>query len=212
MPSNSVALLASRRLWVLRLLAACERYGLTPVHRDSLHEIAFMANSLAQVYDMSPPLPRLVRTTRGPIYPQLQWDLDRMSCQRLVEATDLRWTPDNSETLFSASYALSTRGLLLARSFAGLDRVNFSAEVVSAYADVIRGEDDLLASVDVTYSDESKGSSSLIDLSDETETIQLIDRLRAASRALTPSGRDAVHLYLRYINRTRGGAVAPAMA
>ncbi|MCU1292644.1 MAG: hypothetical protein JWP08_1494 [Bryobacterales bacterium] len=191
---------------MLQLLAACERYGLSPIPKSGLHEVAYLANSLSRVYNLTPPLPTLIRRDQGPSYPDFQWDLDRLCCQGLAEAKSIQWRTSEDGIQFSADYTLSRAGLAFVSSFREIRSSQFVSEVVSAYADVKRERGIPLSAVDLTFSDPSMAPYSLVDLSGATETLRLVDRFRDASSILTPSGRDSVHLYMRYLDKVRSSS------
>lgn len=83
--SQHAALL--RRGWSLLLMEAAERAGLTPLPADEIHALAFLADCLAPVYGIPAMDGILLRRASGPLFPDLQWDLDRLWAMGFLELT-----------------------------------------------------------------------------------------------------------------------------
>jgi len=67
-----------RRGWLLLLLDAGERAGMTPFGMQDIHLLAFVADALAPVYDIPAVEGTLLRRNTGPYYPTLAWDIERL--------------------------------------------------------------------------------------------------------------------------------------
>jgi hypothetical protein len=96
MPTPSVPLLASsqhtamlRRAWSLLLVEAAELSGLTPMSADEIHALAYLADCLAPIYGIPSMDGVLLRRKSGPLFPDLQWDLDRLWAMGFLELTHL---------------------------------------------------------------------------------------------------------------------------
>ena len=78
------------RVWLLILLDGAERAGLTPMSKERFHRLVYLANSLAPIYDLPPPDRKILKYKHGPFYPDVQWDLDRLAVQGLVEILKIK--------------------------------------------------------------------------------------------------------------------------
>ena len=78
-----------RRGWSLLLVEAAERAGLTPLSADEVHSLAYLADCLAPVYGIPALDGVLLRRESGPLFPDLQWDLDRLWAMGYLELTAL---------------------------------------------------------------------------------------------------------------------------
>jgi hypothetical protein len=87
-------------------LTAAEKAALAPVSIDKLHAFAYLADILSPVWNLKPFEDRIGRTGKPPYYPDLQIQLDVLVGMGLVEASDLKYTKDDSGVKFGASYAL----------------------------------------------------------------------------------------------------------
>lgn len=205
--SNAISVL-ERRVWLLLLLDGAERAGITPLASVRLHRIAFLANCLSPVYDLAVADGKIMKYTRGPFYPVLQWDIDRMVAQGLVEAPSFGFDIAD-EGWFAADYQLASSGVSAAAAVGTISRFHdvraYLREVASAFASMAEDSREPAAIVDATYGDPFQPNGSLIDFA-EWQDRNFSQRTAVAFDALVQPGvrlgaRDRLHLYFRYLSR-----------
>lgn len=201
---------AQRRTWLLLLLDGAERAALTPMPSQQLHRMVYLANCLSPLYDVPIAEGEILKYKRGPIYADLQWDLDRMAVMGLVELSNLRHVREtDGDVWFYADYALSMDGAALieralAVSESARRRHAFYIEVAGAYAALSEDARDDAALEDANYRHPDARLNTLIDFSARSANFAV----RAAESFaefnppdLSLSDRSKLHLYFRYLNR-----------
>ena len=207
-PSPNVANL-KRRVWLLLLLDGAERAGVVPISKLRLHRLAYLADTLSPLYDLPVPDGRIVKYKRGPYYPDVQRDVDRLSVQYLVKVFSLTHRQDEFGWWLDAEYGLTRAGMTLVAKAVSLPDIRdihgFLCEVATAYSG-IQGDEALddIALQDVNFHNPSQGFNTLIDFSDPERNLTLqttasMQRIPPGS-ALLPE-RDRLHLYFRYLER-----------
>lgn len=212
-----------RRAWLILLLDACERAGLTPITAEHLHRLAYFANCLAPVYQLPAADGKILKYQRGPFYPDLQWDIDRVVVMRLLERRNARLVRDEFGAWFTAEYVLSPLGVaatdVIRQSPRRSREFGFFVELASAYSTLGESARSSAALEDATYSDPAARLNTIIDFGEWEEALE---RNRSAATAAEfdryapPSirlgRRDRLHLYFQYLERavdaSRRGAKA----
>lgn len=202
------------RMWLLSLLDAAERTGIAPLSVERLHRLVYLANAMAPVYDLLTPDGYILKFKRGPFFPEVQWDIDRLSVQGLAAVSGLKRMKDDQGWWFEANYSLTRTGmaavdhaLLLGEA---RHKASFLREVVRAFAAILRDEandeppgdadDVLLKDVAFTRAD-LEGP---IDFRTASENLTA---LAAGAIGLRVGGdrsvgrRAEVHLYFRYLEQ-----------
>jgi hypothetical protein len=98
-----------RRGWSLLLLESAELSGLTPISADEMHSLAFLADCLAPVYGIPALDGILLRRESGPLFPDLQWDLDRLWAMGYLELSRLQHRQGNAVVVRSG-YGATAEG------------------------------------------------------------------------------------------------------
>lgn len=207
------AVLAAR-MWLLSLMDAAERAGVAPLSVERLHRLVYLANAMAPVYDLLTPDGYILKYKRGPFFPEVQWDIDRLSVQGLTAVSNLRRTKDDQGWWFEAHYSLTRKGMAAIDQALLLGEVErkaaFLREVVRAFSAILRSEDRdqppgevdaaLLEDVAFTRAD-LEGP---IDFRTASENLTAL-AAGAIGRCVGgdhPVGRRAeVHLYFRYLEQ-----------
>src|SRR5258708_3989440 len=96
-----------RRVWLLLLPDGAERVGLIPISKLRLHRLAYLANALSPLYDLPVPDGQIVKYKRGPYYPDLQWDIDRLAVQGSIRIYVIRHARDKFGWWLDADYGLT---------------------------------------------------------------------------------------------------------
>lgn len=153
-PSLDRAILGSR-MWLLLLLDASERAGITPLSVERLHRLVYLANTLAPVYDLLVPDGYILKYRRGPFFPAVHKDVGRLVAQGLVTASKLRPIHDDLGYWISADYTLSAAGMKVVDRAIPVETVGPKAvylrEVALAFANLESTDRDNAALLEVNY-------------------------------------------------------------
>lgn len=202
-----------RRTWMLLLMDAIDRSGLAPMASSEIHQLAFYANGLTPVYEMELRGPELLRLKRGPFYPGVQWDLDRLVGTGLLRLGTIDYQWEAGETWLLASYRLSEPGRQSSARALHAPRavrtLHFLMEVVDAFARMgLREAREAAIWNDATYGDPELVERALIDLADpeQNATLWTADLFGSYANSRIPlKPREKLHLYFRYLQRLTGG-------
>lgn len=195
-------------MWLLMLLEAADQSGLAPLRVGDVHRLAFFANCLAPVYDMAPIDGEILKYRRGPFYPEVQWDLDRLTVQAFTNIHDVDYKVDEYGVWLWAQYEISekaVRAVEHAREAPQAGRMyDFLRETAAAYASLQHGAQETAPFKDATFGDPHVLEQSLLDLGREASnfsvrTAESFDSLVPGAVRLQP--RDRLHLYFRYLDR-----------
>jgi hypothetical protein len=193
---------------VLTLLDALSAAGLAPSSSRALHELAYLANVLAPVFDLPPLDATLLKHKSGPYYPELQQTIDRLVGRGLVEAQELRYEMDEIEQRYriSASYLLRWSEVRAAlKRFRELSPIEalFLDELAAAYSTLSDAEQGHVAIGDARYADVSVDVNNVIDFGEWTSAEKNFSRNAAMTfapgRHLAPAER--LYLYLDHLQQ-----------
>jgi hypothetical protein len=213
------------RMWLLSLLDAAERTGIAPLSVERLHRLVYLANAMSPVYDLLTPDGYVLKYKRGPFFPEVQWDIDRLAVQGLAAARDLRRKKDDLGWWFEAHYSLTNAGMAAVDHALRLEEAGrkaaFLREVVRAFAAILRDETAGLGSSqadaamleDVAFT--RADAEGPIDFRTASENLTALAAGAIARRVgedRSVGRRAEVHLYFRYLeqlwDRRQGTAVA----
>lgn len=193
---------------VLALLDALARAGLVPSESRAVHELAYLANVLAPVFDLSPLDAKLLKRKSGPYYPELQQALDALVGRSLVDALNLTYAFDEVEERYrvQAVYRLRrshvTAALQRYREL-NVEEAHFLYELASAYAGLEDAAFGRAALCDARYADADVDTNNVIDFGEWTNVAKNFSRNAAMAfaptRNLFPAER--LYLYLDYLGR-----------
>lgn len=193
---------------VLALLDALAAAGLAPSASRALHELAYLANVLAPVFDLPPLDATLLKRKSGPYYPELQQTIDRLVGRGLVEAQELRYELDEIEQRYriSASYLLRRSevraALVRYRELYPVEAL-FLDELASAYSTLSDAEQGHVAVGDARYADVSVDVNNVIDFGEWASAAKNFSRNAAMTfapgRHLPPAER--LYLYLDHLQQ-----------
>jgi hypothetical protein len=209
---NAYESVDQRRIWLLLVLGASEHAGISPLPVEQLHRFAYLANCLAPVYDLPAADGKILKYKRGPFYPNLQWDLDRLWASGLVERRGAQAIQDQLGWWFVAEYMLTAAGFstlgIIRQSPRQFRMAEFLTDLARAYAFLTGVGRADAALADATYADKRYPIDSVIDFgewnSTETSnrsfaTAEAFDQVMPEGRSL--SDRDRLSLYLRHLDR-----------
>lgn len=193
---------------VLSLLDALAAAGLIPSSSQALHELAYLANVLAPVFDLQPLDATLLKRKSGPYYPILQQTVDQLVGRGLVEAVNLRYELDEAECRYRicASYRLCRKQVSASleryRSLRPVE-ARFLDELASAYSGLLDTEQGAVANKDARYADGSVDINNVIDFGQWAPLEKNFSRNAAMAFAPTQNLAPAERLYL-YLDHLHG--------
>lgn len=207
-PSADSANAAAQSVRVLALLDALAAAGIVPSSTRALHELAYLANVLAPVFELSPFDAKLLKRKAGPYYPELQQTVDRLVGRGLVHALELRYERDDFEARYRiiASYRLNRPqvGTALSR-YRALYPVEslFLDELAAAYSALSDEQQGQVAVSDARYADASVDVNNVIDFGEWVSVEKNFSRNAAMAFApdcaLAPAER--LYLYLDHLQQ-----------
>lgn len=208
--SQRTGVLAAR-MWLLTLLDAAERIGIAPLSAQRLHRLVYLANAMAPVYELLTPDGYLLKYKRGPFFPEVQWDIDRVCAQGLAAASNLKTLKDDLGWWFEADYSLTPTGMAAVDKALGLSemarKASFLREVVRAFASVIeeetaKGEQDDIVLMDISYDHADDQGPIDFDTASRNLTVLAADAIaRRVGKEEMATRRQTVHVYFRYLDR-----------
>ena len=204
-----------RRVWLLLLLDGAERAGIAPLPEMRLHRLVFLANVLAPVYDLPVEDGKVVKYRRGPFYPDVQWDLDRLAVSGLADISEIRHIEDEHGWWFSAKYGLRKQGMRLVGEalrrpeMAALHR--FHCELLAAYSSLPDEAQPGAALVDATYAAPDQNLDDVIDFAEWRDRNASVNTtglfVNSLPAGLALNERERLHLYMHYLGRMAGRQV-----
>jgi hypothetical protein len=200
-----------RRAWLLSIIDAAARAGLTPIGQTLVHRAAFLSNALASVYCVEVENPLVTRWRRGPFFPELQWDLDRLAAMGVARFDRIRHHKEGNGWWFEVRYGLGPRAadfVAAAMNLPSFERAHrFHRELLAAIASLPDADRNEAALGDANYANTVDASrdeeETVIDFGEWTDrnfTERTANALNAEFRGLPDlEPRARIHLYLRYL-------------
>jgi hypothetical protein len=168
----------------------------------------FLSNCLAELYQTTPPAKRVLKYKRGPFYPDVQWQLDRLSAMGLVNISNLLVAKDEHGPWMEADYSITVAGIhttnIIRETPLGKSTGLYVDELVFAFGRLGERRLDDVALSELNYSTPGVAEGALISFEDINSNLALLktnDFERAAPEALRNRIREKLQLYLRYIEK-----------
>lgn len=192
------------RTWLLMLIDGAERMGKTPIDFEDLHSLVYFSNALAPVYDLVSPDGYILKYKRGPFYPNVQWDLDRMALQHLVRVHDERSIRDKFGTWFAASYSVAPEGFGVideARRLAEFQQQSiFLTEIVRAFVLTEAARSRVLVEKDTNYEEIALDGLVAFEGDDNNFSSLAAKKFEDANpEGMRFGRRGQLHLYMQYL-------------
>ena len=195
------------------LLDAADYAVISPVNTPRLHAFAFLADVLSPIYDLTSLSGAALKRRVGPYFPELQWELDRLVGQGLVEVTGLRPVVEPSGANLDASFSLrrTAAEALLGITYQDdsfLRLREFFRDLAGALGAVPENDLDATTQADVTW--DSGHAGALIDYAEyrrrnysevSAQRIEELAQERLGQAGLTLSPGAKVNLYVHYLRR-----------
>jgi hypothetical protein len=196
------------RVWVLLAVEASDRAGLLPMGKTRFHRLIFLSNCLAELYDATPPAKRVLKYKRGPFYPDVQWQLDRLTAMSLVRVENLLIAEDVHGPWMEADYSITESGISTAETIraAPVGRATglYIDELVFAFSRLATRQLDEIPLRELNYDAPGIAEGALITFEDRRSNLAVrmtSDFERLAPKALTNRFREKLQIYLRYIEK-----------
>lgn len=159
-----------RPVRVLALLDALEGASIFEAPLRVVHELTYLSNVLAPVFELAPISASLLKRQGGPYYPDLQDTIDQLVGRGLVLASGIRYerVPEEQRYRLVARYrlnhALATPVLkAYSKAYADTDEPLFIRELCAAYALLSDQELGRAFRFDARYSDADVDNNEVID-------------------------------------------------
>lgn len=201
------------KAWVLLLVAEASRLGQAPVAGPQLHVILYLANTLADLFDVTRVRGRVLKKGPLPFYPDVQWEIDRLAFSGVLKIERVDFQRAHRMT---AHYGLGPRGHSIYKSLldAGPEvqrTARLMRELVAASLGRFLVQRPAIGPIDANYGDLEVMDSEVVDFAewtDDNKNMELARYLINQLRRLRPdTKRDGVRLYCEYLDKAM---VAPA--
>ena len=211
-----------RRVRLVLILEASRGAGIDPLLTQRLHFIAYLINVLSPVWDMPSVtvggLRRsgsVLKQRRGPFYPDLQRDLDRLVGMGVAHVEGLRYQRlDEDHFRLEGSYRIDPERAkpILARVYSLPDEAQMARyirELVLALSGLSDDEIDHAVMEDATYTDPVIGLDNVVDFGEwgcKNYSVAAAEHAGGLVKSgVGASASEKVHLYVRHLRRRLQG-------
>lgn len=180
--------------------------GLAPLATPHLHVILYLANTLAELFEVTRVRGRVLKHGVFPFFPDVQREIDRLAFAGILSIERVDFGPKDH---FSAHYELGIRGhstytALLAHSKEAQRTSRLFRELVSACFGRFLNTRAGIGPIDANYGNSAVLDGEVVDFSewtDENKNMEVANFLIERLRALRPNAdRDGVRLYCDYLD------------
>lgn len=204
-----------RPVRILALLDSLARASIEPAPVRVLHEMAYLTNVLAPVFDLVPFSASLLKRRGGPYYPELQETIDRLVGRRMVDVTDIKYLWDAEEgryrldALYRLNYELGASAVEGYRKvYADTGEPLFIDELAAAYSMLSDNQLGDMAQYDARYADGNVDINEVIDFGQWNEASKSNFSRNAAlsfrsGERLNPAER--LYMYMAHVQRRAAG-------
>jgi hypothetical protein len=194
------------KVWLTYLMMAVSRTGLAPIPKQRLHRLVFISNCLAPLFEATPASAQIVKYKRGPFYPVVQWELDRLATMGVLSVNAIFYTKDDQGWWHSADYSVGPKAHDVIAHCNGIQYgrrlERYLTEVVAAFASLSDDVLDTVALRDENYARRGAGQDSFIDFStaERNLSVQTAREFKdVMPGGFAPSRKEEVFLYLRFL-------------
>jgi hypothetical protein len=200
---------------VIALLDALARAAIAPTSLRVVHELAYLSNVLAPVFELSPMSASLLKRRGGPYYPELQQTIDRLVGCGMIAVSDLRYVlvPEESRYRLHGCYHLN-RALAdpvvnrYREVYAVTGEPLFIDELAVAYSTLASEQLGYVVGQDARYADDDVDSNNVIDFGEWTSAAKA-NFSRNAALTFAPTANlmpaERLYLYLDHLRRRASG-------
>jgi hypothetical protein len=203
------------RVWLTYLVMAAHRTGLAPISKQRLHRLVFLSNCLAPLFEATPASAQIVKYTRGPFYPVVQWELDRLTAMGVLNGANIVYFHDKDGWWQDADYSVGAKARDVIDYCNGieyghcLDR--YLTEVTTAFASLRSEVLDGVALRDENFARRGATLDTFIDFSTEEQNLSVQtarDFKAVIPGGFAPSRKEELFLYLRFLEAASKEVVA----
>ena len=197
------------------LVMAVHRTGLAPITKQRLHRLVFLSNCLAPLFEAIPASAQIVKFKRGPFYPVIQWELDRLTAMGVVNVTNVHNFRDKDGWWQDADYSI---GEVAARVIDYCNKIEYGrrlsrylTEVTTAFASLRTEVLDGVALRDENYARSGATTDTFIDFSKDEQNFSVLTAREFKSvipGGFAPSRKEELFLYLRFLEAVSKQAAA----
>lgn len=215
MPESSISLEARKRpIRVLALLDALADASIFEVPLRVVHELAYLSNVLAPVFELAPFSASLLKRQGGPYYPDLQQTIDVLVGRGMVLVSDIRYesVPEERRYSLHANYRINRTlagPTLVAyhQVYADTGEPFFIGELCAAYSMLADQELGQAFRFDARYSDSDVDNNEVIDFGQWVNATNTNFSRNAAmsfrpGESLQPAER--IFMYIEHVQRKAG--------
>ncbi len=195
------------KVWVLLCVAEAARMGLTPLGTSQLHVILYLANTLAEFFEVTRVRGRVLKKGAYPFYPDVQWEIDRMAFSGVLSIARVDF---GSKGYLNAHYTIGKRGSgiyesLVAHSPDAQRTARLFRELVTASFGRFLANRTDIGPIDANYGDLAVLDGEVVDFAewtDENNNMELARYLIDQLRSFRPNAeRDGVRFYCDYLDK-----------
>lgn len=195
------------KAWSVLCVSEARRLGVAPVATSQLHVILYLANTLADLFDVARIRGRVLKRGDYPFFPDVQREIDRLAFAGVlvIEHVDF-----GTKGRMAAHYGLGPLGAeickaMLAHSPEAQRTARLLRELVSACFGRFLTQRSDIGAVDANYGNATVAPGEVVDFSEWTtdnKNMQVARYLIDHLRQLRPDAqRDGVRLYCDYLDR-----------
>jgi len=155
-----------------------------------------------------------VKYKRGPFYPVVQWELDRLATMGVLSVSSISYTKDDKGWWQNADYSVGSKAREVVSYCSGIEygrRLDhYLTEVVTAFASLSDDVLDGVALLDENYARRGATTDSYIDFStaERNLSVQTARDFKAVMPGgFAPSRKEELFLYLRFLEAVSKEAV-----
>jgi hypothetical protein len=194
------------KAWALMCVNEASRLGVEPLAQAQLHVILYLANTMAELFDVTRVRGRVLKRGSYPFYPDVQREIDRLAFSGVLSIEQVNFGPRGH---LAAHYGLGPKGsevcrAMLIHSAEARRTARLFAELVSACFGRFLSTESAIGPIDANYGSSDVLENEVVDFSEwtnENKNLEVARYLVERLRALRPHAeRDGVRLYCDYLD------------
>ncbi|WP_431261833.1 hypothetical protein ACQ859_16370 [Roseateles chitinivorans] len=195
------------KAWVVLCVAEADLMGITPITTPQLHVVLYLANTLADLFEVTRVRGRVLKRGSHPFFPDVQQEIDQLAFCGVLQIDEVDF---GAKGRMSAHYGLGPRGqqiskALVAHSNEAARTAKLMRELVCACFGRFLDASSGIGPIDANYGDMKIMDGEVVDFSEwkrENRNLELARLLIDRLRALRPDAqRDGVRLYCDYLDK-----------
>lgn len=201
------------KAWVVMCVAEARRLGAAPVATSQLHVILYLANTLADLFDVTRVRGRVLKRGEYPFFPDVQREIDRLAFSGVLSIEDVDF---GAKGQMEAHYGLGPDGAAICRAMLthspeAQRTARLLRELVSACFGRFLNKRVDIGAVDANYGNATVAPGQVVDFSEwsigNNKNMELARYLIDHLRKLRPDAqRDGVRLYCDYLDQAMATA------